>query len=40
MNKKNAFTAPVQLHENMVLEMGNNDISVSPVVDIFQVENI
>jgi len=40
MNKKNAFTVAVQLRENMVLEMENNDISVSPVVDIFQVENI
>ena len=40
MNKKNAFIAVVQLHENMVLEMGNNDINVLLVDDIFLEENI
>jgi len=39
MNKKNAFIVVVELHENMVLEMGNNDINVLPVDDIFLVEN-
>lgn len=40
MNKKNAFTAAAQLHENMVLEMANNDINAMHVANIFQVENI
>lgn len=40
MNKKNVFIAAVQLHENMVLEMANNDISVLLAEDFFQEENI
>jgi hypothetical protein len=40
MNKKNAFIAVVQLHENMVLEMVNNDINVLLVDDTFLEENI
>ncbi len=40
MNKKNAFIVAVQLQENMGLEMANNDINVSLVIDIFLEENI
>jgi len=40
MNKKNAFIAVVQLHENMVLEMVNNDINVLLVDNTFLEENI
>jgi hypothetical protein len=40
MNKKNAFTVAAQLQKNMALEMANNDINVSLVVDIFLEENI
>jgi len=40
MNKKNAFIALVQLHENMVLEMVNNDINVLLVGGTFLEGNI
>ena len=40
MNKKNAFIAVVQLHENMVLEMVNKNINVLLVDDTFLEENI
>ena len=39
MNKKNAFIAVAQLHENMVLGMVNNDINALPVDYTFLVEN-
>jgi len=40
MNKKMLLIAVVQLHENMVLEMVNNDINVLLVDDTFLEENI
>jgi len=39
MNKKNAFIAVAQLHENTELETVNNGINVLLVGDIFLVEN-
>ncbi len=40
MNKKNAFTAVVQLPKNMVLEVENNDINALHVVSFSQGGNI